>query len=345
MARIDIRDLMISFLSRRQPIPWLDWLPLAEIAVDTPEQLAPTLNTIELDKQFDLVNLLRMPDAGPLAHTIIITLAQYAGEIEDVQVRQYILMDTVDSWDCTASTLNKIHERLSERVIAKRKCLQKGFELAREITCLERELADIRAKEHDQDERFARVHQLELEIQRLETRRRILTSYNETERRHYLETLQAEIIPLQQRKTELEQAIADAMSNMRTMERTLQEKRNELQEAAQLRADLERQVQEKENELEQRKRELEQRMRELKTARCHHEDVQKRLQELQSQVERLEKEKQEKEALLKKEQQKLEELQKAAQRSGRAELERKIQEVYALLPEDLVDRAVPTSRS
>jgi peptidoglycan hydrolase CwlO-like protein len=86
-------------------------------------------------------------------------------------------------------------------------------------------------------------------------------------------------------------------------------------------------------------------MRELKTARCHHEDVQKRLQELQSQVERLEKEKQEKEALLKKEQQKLEELQKAAQRSGRAELERKIQEVYALLPEDLVDRAVPTSRS
>ncbi len=345
MARIDIRDLMISFLRRREPIPWLDWLPLAEIAADTPEQLAPTLNTIDLDEQFDLVNLLRMSDAGPLAHAVIITLAQYAGEIKDVQVRQYILMDTVDSWDRTASTLNKIHKRLSERVIADRQRLQEDFDLACEITRLERELADIRAKEHDQDERFARVHQLELEIQRLETRRRILTSYNETERRRYLETLQDKITPLQQRKTELEQAIADAMSNVRTMECTLQEKRNELQKAAQLRADLERQVQEKENELEQRKRELEQRMEELKTARRHYEDVQRRLQELQSQVERLEKEKQEKEALLKKEQQKLAELQKAAERSGRAELECKIQEVYALLPEDLVDRAVPTNRS
>jgi len=331
-----LRDLVSSFLRRREPIPWLDWLPLAEVGADTPERLVAAFNELSLEQQFDLVGLLRKPDAGPLADAILIALARYAAEIQDDQVRQFVLEDASQSRAHQAAALEKIREQLSAQVAAARDRLQADFDLAQEIVRLENELADIRQREHNQDERFARVHELELEILRLETRRRILSHYDEAERRRYREELQAEVEALQQRKMALEEAIAAAigerdkrLKDVRAKEQELQTRQAELQAAQSRLAALEQQVREAEAH--------------LKKARNQQNDLQNRLQEIQAQIRQVEQDNRQRENLVKAERKKLAELQEAARWSGMAELERRVQEVYALLPDDLADRAFSPS--
>ena len=271
-----LRDLVSSFLRRREPIPWLDWLPVAEIAADTPERLVAAFNELSLEQQFKLINLLRMPDAGPLADAILIALARYEAEIQDEQVRQFVLKDASQSRAHQASVLEKIREQLAAQVAAARNRLQADFDLAKEIVRLEQELAEIRQREYDQDERFARVHELELEILRLETRRRILTHYDEAERRRYHEALQAEVEALQQRKTALEEAIAAAIGEREKRLKEVQGRESELQtKQSELQA-----VQSRLDALEQQVRETEDRLRETRDQQAN---LQNRLQEIQVQ--------------------------------------------------------------
>jgi len=331
-----LSDLVSSYLRRQEPIPWLDWLPLAKIAAETPKQLAAAFNKLSLDQQFDLINLLRMPDAGPLADAIVIALARYAAEIQDDQVRQFILKDASQSRAHQASVLEKIREQLAAQVTAARNRLQANFDLAQEIVRLEQELAEIRQREHDQDERFARVHELEQEILTLEVRWRNLAEYDEAKRRHYLEELQAEVEALQQRKMALEDAIAVAigaqdksLKDVHAREQELQTRQAELQAAQSRLTTLEQQVREAEAH--------------LKAARNQQIDLQNSLQKIQEQIRQLEQYNRQRENLMKAERKKLAELQEAARRSGMAELERKVQEVYALLPNDLADRAFSPS--
>ena len=275
-VNLTLRDLVSSYLRRQEPIPWLDWLPLAEIAADTPERLAAAFNELALKQQFDLVGLLRMPDAGPLADAIVIALARYAAEIQDDQVRQFILEDASQSRAHQASVLEKIREQLAAQVTAARNRLQADFDLAQEIVRLEQELAEIRQREYDQDERFARVHELEHEILTLEVRRRKLAEYDEAKRRHYLEALQAEVEALQQRKTALEEAIAAAIGEREKRLKEVQGRESELQTKQ---SEL-RDAQSRLDALEQQVRETEDRLRETRDQQAN---LQNRLQEIQVQ--------------------------------------------------------------
>lgn len=331
-------DMIVQLIRRRGPIPWLDWLPLAAIATENPESLTAALNRLSLEDQFDLITLLRKSDAGPLADALLIVLAERAGEITDLQMRQFILEDAVRARDRQALALETIRERLATRVDGVRNRLQDGFDLAGEIIRLERELAEIRSKEEDQDERFARVHELEMEIVRLETRQRLLAHYDEEARKRYRDKLKDEIQDLQKRKDKLEESIAQVIGERNNIQEKVQKCERKLQEN-QLDLNAAR------DRLAQLERKVEQMQKDLDDVRNEETNLQNQKENIDRQIRQLQQNNDVLKSTLKSERKKLQELEAAAQRAGMAELERKVREVYALLPDDLADQALlPSSR-
>ncbi|GIV64042.1 MAG: hypothetical protein KatS3mg045_1381 [Bellilinea sp.] len=330
---LTFRDLVISYLRRRGEIPWLDWLPLAQVASETPERWVAAFNQLSLEDQFDLVGFLRMPQAGPLAGALLLVLAHHADEIKDEQVRQFILEDAVEMRAHQASALQVIRTQLATQVAAAQERLQPAFDLADEIIRLEKELADIRRQEHDQDERFAQVHQLELEILRLETRRRILADYNEDERIRYREELRAEVDAMHQRKKEIEESIgrlieqrAKVLAEVQTWQQRLQVTQKELQAALSNLNQLQQQVQEAQAR--------------INAASAEQRNLINQQQEIAAKIEKLDEDNRLRKSSLEDEKKKLKELEMAAQRSGLVELEQKVREVYAMLPDDLGDQSL-----
>lgn len=324
-----------GFLQRRGAIDWLEWLPLAQVAAEAPLCWAAAFNQLALEQQFSLMDLLRLPAAGPLADSLLILLATYASEIADEQVRQYVLEDAQSAHERHGARLQALQSQLqplTEQVGRARQRLQNDFDMAREIERLEQALAEMRGQENEQDERFARVHELERELLRLETHRRILAHYDEAERRGYLEQLRAEVTAQKERKAELEQGIAAAIAERDTRQREMDTARQQLdavgrevgtglEQATQLHQELARLA----DEL-ARQRNLEQRLRQ--------EREQLRLQTVQQ-----EQEERELRVRLQAECSRLQQLRETSQRAGMAELEQKVREVYALLPADLADQS------
>jgi len=327
----DPKPLLERYLNRRGPIPWLDWLPVAIVAADSPESLIAALNALSLDQQFELLHLLR--EAGPLADAIIITLARHAAAIRDDQIRQFLLEDAVMAREHQAEHLRIIRECLEQQVKAGRDREFPDFKLAEEIIRLERELAEIRQQEHDQDERFARLHELEQAIVHLTMRRRILAAYDEAARRRHLEQLEHEINSLQKRKKELENDIARYDKELEVHSRSLSNKQKQLQDKQ---ADL-RDVQASLGRLEQQ---LEAEEAALQAARQQRDMLQARLKEIRGQIKRLEQENKQNEDLLKRESKKLLELQQAAECAKMNDLAERVKEIYNSLPEDIADQAL-----
>jgi hypothetical protein len=86
-------DLVLSYLRRPLPVPPLDWLPLAELALDQPLQWAQAFAALRVEQQYDLTDRLRADGAGPWAETLLLALSAHAHEVADEQVRADVLAD------------------------------------------------------------------------------------------------------------------------------------------------------------------------------------------------------------------------------------------------------------
>lgn len=335
------RALALGFLQRRNPIEWLEWLPLAQIAAEAPAAWVGAFDRLSLEQQFTLLELLRQPASGPLADSLAILLATYVGEIGDEQVRQYALDDAQAAHERQDARLRELQNRWQPLIAQEeqaRQRLQQGFDMAVEIQRLEAVLADLRRQENDQDERFARVHELERDCLRLETHRRILAHYDEDERRRHLDGLRAEVNARQERKAELEQAIAVAMGERDGRQREVEGLQRQLDAIA-------RELETGRSQWLQLQQDMSRGADEL----ARQQELSRRLgqerEQLRSQTTQLEQQVRALQTSLQAERDRLRELQASSQRAGMAELERKVREVYALLPDDLADRAMPPTGS
>jgi chromosome segregation ATPase len=329
------QELADSLLQRRDPIDWLDWLPLLQNAVTAPPSWIAAFRALSLEQQFELAERLRLPAAGPLADALLVILARYADEIEDDQVRLYILEDAEAVHQRRTQQLQSLQHQmtpLAEQVTGTQQRLAKGFEIAQEITRLEQALAEMRIKESEQDERFTRVHALERELLHLETRKRFLSYYNEAERQHDLQALHTEVTTQQDRKAELERRIAEAVSERDAARRTADKLAEELRTAQDEMASDRTKVASATEEQAALAAELEQRRAEEAQLRTECAQLTQAIAQQQQHL-------QERREALVQERDRLDELQSASERAGLTELENKVREVYALLPEDLADQA------
>lgn len=331
----DLLNLINSYFRRSDQIGWLDWLPLAEIAAESPEKWVAAFNTLSVEKQYDYLDLLRDSHAGPLADTLLAILAQSALEISDEQVRDFILEDAQKAHDRTAQRLQVLAERvlpLKEQVAWAEERLTKGFDLGQEITRLEAKLAELRARECGSDEEFARVHALEREIIRLETRRRILASYDTNGRIRYREELQAEVEAHSQRKDALERTIAEQIVRRDTVRR---EVAGLLAEQETIQAECDSGV----NRVTTLSAAVEQLKHAAASAKAEVERIRLEHSSLLAEIERQEHNKRESRTYIEHSRTKLEDLQREAAQSGFSQVEAKIREVYSLLPPDQADGA------
>lgn len=329
-----LTNLINSYLKRSKHINWLEWLPLTEVVAETPERWVEAFNQLSEEKQYDFIDLLRDEQSGCLADGLLIVLAAHAYEISDEQVRQFVLEDAEHARSRHISRIQVIRDRMepmSLQLAGAKERLQEGFDLTQEITNLEHQLAETRARENKQDEKFAQIHALERDILRMETRKRILEHYDEPARTSYLNEMKHEIESLDQRKASLEQAIAEIIGKRDALKREVAASESELKA-------LEIEIESLRSRGEETKKGLARLRDVFENTRKEEEGFKAEHIRLMESVEQNEKKNREVKGRIDASRKRLLELEKEAKESRLDDLERRIREVYSLLPADNADR-------
>jgi chromosome segregation ATPase len=244
---------MYWFASRNaQDIGWLDWLPLAQLAAEQTEQLTDAFNRLDNDAKNDLLERLTKPDAGPLAGAILVALSNHADQIENLEVRRFVLEHAVSSYACQADALNRIKTRLT----AAQDRLREDFDLAVEIAGLEKELAKLRKE--DLDQRLAALHRLYREVIKLEMRRQSLKSYEMHGLEQRIEALKRELAQLEQQREQWRNQQAKLQAQLEQEKREFEGQRSQLEDQLEReRRKFEEQRKQLEDQLTQERKELE----------------------------------------------------------------------------------------
>jgi chromosome segregation ATPase len=326
-------QLVRSLIIRPDAIDWLEWLPVATVAAANPERWIAAFRSLSTEDQYELLDLLRNPEAGPLADALLSLLATHASQISDEQIRQIILEEAVSAGQRQAQRMAFVRQRvatLSATVASMQARMTDDFDRGAEAMRLEQELAQLRSREYEQDERFSHVHAIEAEILRLETRRRILERYDFNEREGYAARLRAEFEGAHRTKQQLEQAIAQAMGTRDGLQNEIAELQVQNATAQQEKAQAEAARTELQNSTASARAEV---------ARLQREGQQlvSEANALTAQCAQLERERRELEALCRRERSRLEELSAAARSAGQADLAERINEIYRALPCDKAD--------
>jgi chromosome segregation ATPase len=331
-----VLQLALSYLRRPAPVSALDWLPLAEAALAEPHHWAEAFGALRVDQQYDLTELLRADEAGPLAETLLMALSLHASDITDEQVRADVLADAQVAAERREARLTALRERAAALAGAAGRGedrLREGFDVAAEMAGLEARLAALRAQAHGRDGDFARMYELEHAILREETRMGVLARYDEAERRRTLAALRAQAGALAEHRSALEEEIVGAQAERDTLQHRVQELSARAAEVGAERDALRGQADDLEGAV----------------PRLHAE-----AEELRGRVTRLRQEKRAVDAdiaslgehgrkaaaTLAAERARLRELADAARTAGMGEIERRIQELFQLLPADAADQAL-----
>jgi chromosome segregation ATPase len=335
-STLGLNDLARSYLSRRSPVAWIEWLPLAEVALDDPEAWVRAFCALQLEQQYDLVDLLRADDAGPLADTLLVLLAPRAGDIADEQVRLNVLSDALVAQGRRGARLRALEEQaeaLRAQLDHGRDRLREGFDRAREVAALEEELARVRLREAEQDGDFAQIRELERELLRMETRGRILAGYDAPARRRLLEELREQVEAGEAVKRETEQEVVRATTTLEALRHEAGALAEALREATAERDALRARAAELAEAVPRLRTEAEEHRREAARLEAEHrglgDEASAAARAREDAAERLAAERR-----------RLDELSAAAEVVGREDIRRKIQEVYDLLPADAAERAL-----
>jgi chromosome segregation ATPase len=336
-SELGLAELVRSYLQRRVPVPPLDWLPLAEVVLDDPHRWAQAFADLRVEQQYDLTDRLRMDGAGPWAETLLVALSAHAHQISDEQVRADVLADAQVAAERRAARAGALRQR-AEALAAAVGCgadrLREGFDIAAELATLEARLARLRGEAHERDGEFAKMFEVEHEILREETRMGVLARYDEAARRGALAELRAEVEALRGRKRALEEEVVAATAERDRLRRetgelqaaahTVSAELDTLRATAALHQSAVPRLRSEAEALRARAAELD---AEQRATAAEVAAVGERTREA---AERLRGER----ALL-------EELAAAARcAAGMEEIERKIQEVLTMLPDDAADQAV-----
>lgn len=214
MAGAATRDgvvaLLNSLAAAPTPTTWDSWLPLAGLAMADPQDWVVAFQTLRTEEQYQVLELLRREDAGPFADALLTITARYASEIEDSQVRDYLLTDAMAASERRVELMAEQRDRLVQLAGEMEHRQSAEFDLAEEMGRVERTLSGLRLAEIDTE--YERVHAGEREILRLERFASTLRAYDAEARDSHRQDLVRETESLGQRRHLLEQEIAKAIA-------------------------------------------------------------------------------------------------------------------------------------
>ena len=330
----EVRELLVHCLKRGERLEWLEWLPVAAVAANQPVELVQGYNALDAEKRGEFLMLLRSDQAGPLAELILMTFGASTSLIEDEQDRDFVLEDARDANLRIGRRTKAMQEACSvqmAQVGMVEERLNEGFDLAGEVVRMEGRLAELRMAECDRGGEFARIHELEIQILRLEAHKRILDRYDREARIIVRDGLVPALEEGKRSKDELEQEIAGMIAEQAAME----QKRADLQaEQASLSAGHEQ----FRSELERDQKAVKELGTSIEQCRLEIGQLRDEHSRLLTEAARLELLQRDARELVGNARNKLDELVHSAEESGQNEIVTKIKEVYALLPQDLADQ-------
>lgn len=318
-------DALLQALTRPAAQPgWDDWIPLVALALANQVEWVTAVQTLRDEDQYELLNALRSTP-GPFADALVLLTARHAQEIEDPQVRDFLLTDAVEAGDRRLALMVEHRDMLQQLVGQLTDRQAEHYNLAQEVAELERKLSELRAADIDTERE--RIHTLEREVTRLETFRRSLERYNAAEREAYRADLDRETQTLVKERERVEQGVARALAERDTAQRMAAEATDQLTT--------------QQSELESLRAETAAITQRIagSTAELHRlrADRNARADELAA----LERERAELDSRIAEDSHRLQELRTSPAAQLSEQLAQKVNEVFALLPPDVAERAFP----
>lgn len=318
-------DTLLQALVRPAAQPgWDDWIPLVALALTNQVEWVTAVQTLRDEDQYELLNALRSTP-GPFADALVLLTARHAQEIEDPQVRDFLLTDAVEAGDRRLALMVEHRDMLQQLVGQLAARQTEHYDLAQEVAELERKLSELRAADIDTERE--RVHTLEREVTRLETFRRSLERYNAAEREAYRADLDHETQTLVRERERVEQDVARALAERDTAQRMAAEatdqltaQQSELESLRAKTAAITQRIADSTAELHQLRADRNARADELAALDRERAELNSRIAEDSS---------------------RLQELRTSPSAQLSEQLAQKVNEVFALLPPDVAERAFP----
>lgn len=334
---LPIRELIQAILQKGTANTWADWIPLSIAAVEAPDNWIDAFVRLRMKQQFDLLNIMADPAAGPVADALLLQLAAQAHRLDDDQVRQNTLDYAATAFERRTAQLNWLEDQLQPLTAAVENAnlrMKEGFDLAGVITQLEKQLTEIRRQDNLED-RFNDLHALESKIIRLETFRRSLQRYesDRPKREAYLDDLKQETEKLRLQKEGLEETVTAALVEVN---RLREETKHQEKSLAEIQHEKEK-LMHTQADLAQRIASLREEQASLTAEKSQRE---KERQAILGEFERLQRDVAERDNIIRTERKNLETLRIEAERSQSTRLLERIDEIYALLPQDRADEAL-----
>ena len=318
----NLADYFSDLCDRNKPVTWEDWLPVAAHAGREPEQFLATFTSVDADTQLRLLDLLKADGGEPFSDVVVAALARRSDSVPDQQVRDYILDDAQEAAERRLTLIYGQRAALTELVGGVSARQEAGFDAAAAIVALEKEL--LRLQQAEGDDQFARLHALERQVLRLDAQQRSLHGFDFEACQHHYEALVAEIGELTARKRALQDEVSEATSQKDRAEQDVNGLREQLAESA-LRA-------------EHARSELERAEAELGSRRDQVAQANEGKARIQAESIRLLEEKESLDRQLGEDRRRLAELRQAAAGDSAANIVRKIDEVFSLLPPDEAEK-------
>lgn len=202
---MSLGDALRDLARDGRPLDWDAWFPVAQATANDPQTLLEAVGNLSEEDQYALLDRLKA-DGGPLADYLLVVLAASPVVFGDDQVRAYALADSSAALARRQVLLSQLAESLranTDQLLERR---QPGFDLASEVSELEKKRNQLRAEQLESGHH--EMSELEWEITRLEILQSRLADYDPDQRRAYRDDLRDETGHLQQERQAVEDKVA-----------------------------------------------------------------------------------------------------------------------------------------
>lgn len=200
-----LHELVAALLRQPAAANWESWLVVLSQAVEDERAWTDTINRLSLDDQFSLVETLKR-DEDIFADALQILTARNAEQIEDEQVREYLLADAVCTTTRRINWLRAYAEQITHLLGNADARREPGLDEVAEVAQLDARLFELHRA--NIENRFGEMQRLDRDINRLETFQDALATYDAAERAAHRDQLVAETGTLAEAKKYIEDGIA-----------------------------------------------------------------------------------------------------------------------------------------
>lgn len=213
----DISSLITTIATRKESINWIELLPISDILSNQPENFMQAFNQVNVGVAIDFIDCVATQAADIIGEVILWKISENNYLLEDDNIKIHLQENRIEANERIEKRLSFIKEKIVVMNETKDNMVNRlsgAINLVEEEVRISTKLESLRRDELFMDNpNLERLHEMENEIIRLESTKRILDSYNFKDRNLYKENLKREIESLGENKKVVENEIKELNGN------------------------------------------------------------------------------------------------------------------------------------